>query len=189
MDIVYNNTTITIAQLPRIWNVHPDLILKDNILSKDVVGITYQQYLNGELDDMMEKYKQDIKILLKEQQDSPGYTWEDLPDLKRPKADFIESVMEADVPIKEIKTYKKPINLKKILKELEKGKIIDVSTMNEAGVGRKKVDYKHQDKFVTKNKKLMSSQYLGMINALTILTNQGEDYEKEIERAKRYFKK
>ena len=66
MDIVYNNTTITIAQLPRIWNVHPDLILKDNILSKDVVGITYQQYLNGELDDMMEKYKQDIKILLKD---------------------------------------------------------------------------------------------------------------------------
>lgn len=165
---------------------------------------------------LVDQYNVWIKDTLKTAIKAPGHklTSGDLPEEKskgsRKNVEDIEDIEDGEeinendaligselderVPVKlvtkTIKRPKKPINLQLKIDKLEEGKIIDVSNMNEYGVGIKTAVYnktKHNNKYHLKNKTIMSDNYKSLLNALGLVKGGREKYIKDIRKAEKFF--
>ena len=208
---------IKIIHMPKLWSEDPDLklILSSRLVGHDedfenvedaITSFNFDTTKNAIYQDLVDQYNIWIKDTLKTAIKIPGYKLTSvLPDDIVPEVEevlstheepheTISSVMDETVPIKHItktvKRPKKPVNLQPKIDKLENNKIIDVSNMNEYGVGIKTAVYnktKHADKYILKNKTLMSDNYKSLMYALNLLKGGKEKYIKDIRKAEKFF--
>ena len=210
------NKMIKIIHMPKLWSEQPDLKLipssrfvgrdedfdvEEAITAFNFDTTKYQIYQN-----LVDQYNEWIKDTLKTAIKAPGHKLtSELPAgiedekveevIEELQETLMDSVMDETVPIKQItktvKRPKKPVNLQLKINKLDHNKIIDVSNMNEYGVGIKTVIYnesKHADKYFLRNKALMSDNYKSLINALHLVKGGPEKYIKDIRKAEKFFK-
>ena len=155
-------------------------------------------------DDLVHNYNQWMTQAIKIAVKAPGHKLtSELPDYEEVKVEdpivdesepLMESVLDENVPIKFVKkTVKRPkkaVDLKAKIDQLADNKVLDVSLMNEFGVGLKTIVYnptKHHDKFFNKRKTLMSDNYKSFMYAIKLLPNGMIKHQKDIKKAQAFF--
>ena len=208
---------IKIIQMPKLWSKHPELKInvKERLIDYDENNdlITSFNFDNTKYDayqSLVDDYNIWIKDTLKTSIKAPGHKLtSELPESKELEetdinepvesgsltpTETIASELDESVPIKfvtkTVKRPKNPVNLQLKIDKLEDNKIINVSNMNEYGVGIKTVVYnktKHADKYFLKNKTLMSDNYKNLMYALNLLKGGKEKYIKDIRKSEKFF--
>ena len=210
------NKMIKIIHMPKLWSEQPDLKLipssrfvgrdEDFDLEEAITAFNFDTTKYQIYQNLVDQYNEWIKDTLKTAIKAPGHKLtSELPAgiedekveevIEELQETLMDSVMDETVPIKQItktvKRPKKPVNLQLKINKLDHNKIIDVSNMNEYGVGIKTVIYnesKHADKYILRNKSLMSDNYKSLLNALHLVKGGPEKYIKDIRKAEKFFK-
>jgi len=173
--------------------------------------IDYDHFMDSEIfDTLLGNYAVWMTDTLKENINAPGNTFitmslaiklnpyqyekESIPIIKSTEPVY-ESILESDVPIKyvkqSIKRPKKAIDIDAKIKNLEPGKIINISRMNEYGIGTSTINYKNQKNvFITRDERVMTNNYKAFEMFFTLLKNKKyiKRYTKDLRLAQKYFK-
>ena len=214
VSFLYNEKYVKIIDMPKLWRKNPNLILYPslNIVSEenlDEPGIDGHNFTTTEYDTynaLVEEYNTWMTETLRENINADGNTFETMKNpIKTTKSPVPEipivheqepvyySTMDEDVPIRVVKqTIKKPkksVDLDDKLKHLEAGKVINVSGINEYGIGTRVVLFKNPKMFVTRDERVMSTKYeaFEMFVNLLVKDKYKKRYTKELALAQRYF--
>lgn len=214
------NKLIKSIAMPKLWHIDPTLILIQRIFGTRELVVKYLKEINEDInedeiinghnfiqsvvfDELLNDYQVWMTETLNENINSTGNTFEtitidtmELPIIKtqaEPEPIYLSS-LESDVPIKTVqKTVKKPkkaIDLDVKVKDLEPGKIINISTMNDYGIGTRIVFYKNpKNMFITRDERIMTNNYNSFELFINLLKKKKylKRYEKDLILAKKYF--
>jgi len=190
-------------------------LLKNNIKNDMDNVINNNNFENSEVfDSLLADYQNWMTQTLIENINSPGNTFETLKNdelisytkKEKKEKEFVTekvindnqpiytSTLESDVPIRTVKkTEKKPrkaVDLDLKIKDLEAGKIINISGINEYGIGTRTVNYTNpKNMFVTRDERIMTNKYDAFKTFLSLLKKDKykKKYEKELIKAQKFF--
>lgn len=151
------------------------------IININSPGNTFETMLNSSDTIKNKKVKEDV-------QDIP------IPPVVETQQPIFMSTLESDVPIRTVKKAekrpKRAIDLDTKLKDLEAGKVINISAINNYGVGTRVGLFKNpKNMFVTRDERIMTDKYEALemfVNLLKRKKNK-KRYTEELANARKYF--